>query len=469
MPNNQSTSKRHFKPFTYFIAVIAALAGLLFGLDTGVISGALPILTHIFHIDATTQGLVVSILLIGAVAGTFLSMPISHYLGRRSALIISTILFTLGAIGSAFAPNVAFLITVRFFLGIALGIAAYTTPLYLAEITPEKIRGAMISMYQLMITIGLAAAFISDTILAPSGNWRLMLGIVAIPSFLMLLGMIKLPRSPRWLMLKKRGYEAKSVLTKIFYGNQIDAALQKIETNIKPKHSVTKHLIWRRFWPVLALGLGAQMLQQWTGINVIMYYAPTVFKAAGFASSAQQMWCTVAVGIINVLSTIVAIKLVDNKGRKLLLYLGLSIMTIALLLTYAMLHLPHTNLTKYTSVAGILLYIFGFAISLGPVVWIICAEIFPLQLRDLGIMLTIAANWAYNSLLANSFPTLLKHFGISTLFLSFAVLSIIGIVFVRCFIPETKGANLEDIEANLMAGKPLRKLGNTNTNQQKVS
>jgi MFS transporter, SP family, galactose:H+ symporter len=447
------------KPFTYFIGIVAALAGLLFGMDTGVIAGALPFIQNQYHLPQSTVGWIVSILTIGAVAGTFLSMPISRHLGRRSAIIISAILFTVGAIASAMTPNVEILIMFRFVLGIALGIAAYTTPLYLAEISPERIRGSMISIYQLMITIGLASAFIADKFLAIHGNWRMMLGIVAIPSLLMLLMLVVLPRSPRWLLLTKRSKEARDVLKKVLYSEQVNNAYTTMEKNLKTHSGRASKAIWNKFWLVLLLGLGLQMLQQWTGINVIMYYAPAVFKGAGFSSINQQMWCAVFVGLINVLSTLVAVILVDRMGRKPLLYIGLTVMMLSLLAAAVLTHMPHTKIVQYGAVAAVLTYVFGFAISLGPIAWIICAEIFPLRVRDYGIMLTMAANWTYNSALGAAFPRLLPHLGLSAIFSIFSGMCLVGLIFTRLFVPETKNIGLETIESNLMSGKRLRKLG----------
>ncbi len=451
------------RTFVYFVGLIAALAGLLFGMDTGVISGALPHLSADFHLSHMEEGLVVSILLIGAVFGTFLSNLLSDHLGRRWSIIISTILFTVGAVLSGIAPSIDFLIVVRFFLGVALGIAAYVTPLYLAEISPRRVRGGMIAAYQLMITIGLAAAFISDTIFTPYQSWRLMLGVVAVPSAIMLLFVTRLPYSPRWLMLKEKSGRARNVLNKIFSSKEADAEFKEIADSLK---EVTDAISgWsmlrnRKFCLVLLLGIGAQLFQQWTGINAIMYYAPSVFKAAGFQSIEAQMWCTIAVGIVNVLTTVLAIRYVDRIGRRPILFFGLTIMTIGLAVLGYVMHL-HTQAEsiKFLGVVATLFYIFGFAISLGPIVWIICAEVFPLRGRDVGLLFTTTANWTFNAILAQFFPGLIGHFGSGNVFFGFAVMSFLGLLFMYRFMPETKGISLEKIEKNLFAGKRMRELG----------
>ena len=444
----------------FYIGFIAGLAGLLFGMDTGVISGALPILTKTFNLSPGVEGMVVSILLVGAVCGTFISNPISRTFGRKTAIFISAMLFAVTSVISAFAPSITFLIIVRFFLGIALGIASFTTPMYLAEISPKAIRGAMISMYQLMITIGLLLAFVSDTFFAKYGSWQAMLGVVAIPATIMLLLLISLPRSPRWLMLKNREEDARSVLNKILPTREVDIELASIRHTLEHEKSDTSILRNSKFWLVIFLGLAAQMLQQWTGINAVMYYSPTIFKAAGFTSLTAQMWCTVAVGVVNVLSTILAIKYIDRIGRKPILYFGLAVMVISLIITGTIMKVGSDNIYLHLlGVASVLTYIVGFAVSLGPIIWILCAEIFPLRGRDFGVMITTAGNWIFNATLAQIFPTLVLSFGVHGVFWVFALTSLLGIIFVYKFVPETKGVSLEQIEENLMSGKPLCKIG----------
>lgn len=451
-----------YKSYVYFIGLVAGLAGLLFGFDTGIISGAITFIQKEYHLSNAMEGLVVSIVMMGAVFGTFVSNFVSRNYGRHKALIAAGTLFTVSAVGSAFATNTEFLIIIRFFLGIAIGLASYTAPLYLAEISPREVRGMIIAFYQLMIAAGLLASYISDLILTPSGAWRWMLGIPAIPGIILLTCALLLPGSPRWLLLKNRIAETKKVLAKIFSVEQAEKEFNEIATRLhadKGSKVGWRALSDRRFVAVAILGVCAQMMQQWTGCNIVLYYAPIIFKLAGFATPVQQMWGTIAVGAVMMITTIIAVKYVDKWGRRPILFWGLAMMTVSLVvLGFATKGAAGSTTLQTVSVIAVLIYIFGFAISLGPIVWIICSEIFPIHARDFGIMMTTAGNWIFNAMLALVFPSLIAWFGNNAFFL-FVAACLLSFVFVYFFVPETKGVSLEQIEANLMAGKPTRYIG----------
>jgi SP family galactose:H+ symporter-like MFS transporter len=459
------TRTRNHTSYVYFVGFIAALAGLLFGFDTGIISGAITFITSEYHLTTEMEGFVVSSVLIGAVCGTLLSNIISRNFGRRKALIYAGILFTFGAIGSAFAPNPQILIIVRFFLGIAIGIASYTAPLYLAEISPKHIRGKIIAFYQLMIAAGLLAAYCSDMVFTPSGSWRWMLGIPAIPAAIMLISAAHLPHSPRWLMLKNKYSEAKQVLAKILPIDQAGIAFNEIEDRIQ--HDRLNRQGWRairsrKFRAVLILGVCLQMMQQWTGCNIVLYYAPIIFKSAGLATPIQQMCGTIAVGTTMLFATLIAVKYVDKWGRRPILFGSLAVMTISLgVLGLITGYSAHSIFLQNIAIISVLFYIAGFTISVGPVVWILCSEIFPIYARDFGIMITTAGNWVFNAMLAQVFPTLIAWLG-NEVFYLFVTSCIVSFFFVKYFVPETKGVSLEQIEANLMSGKRTRYIGITN-------
>jgi SP family galactose:H+ symporter-like MFS transporter len=448
--------------YVYFIGLIAGLAGLLFGFDTGIISGAITFIQKEFELSNAMEGLIVSIVMIGAILGTVVSNFISRNFGRRDALVAAGALFTVCAIGSALATHTIFLITVRFFLGIAIGLASYTAPLYLAEISPRQVRGMIIAFYQLMIAAGLLASYISDLIFTPSGSWRWMLGIPAIPGIFLLLFSLKLPGSPRWLMLKNRPEETRRVLKRIFPPDQAEKEFNEIRTRVEVDRSTKPgwHALFdKKFVSVLILGIGAQMMQQWTGCNIILYYAPIIFKLAGFATPIQQMWGTIAVGTVMMVTTIIAVKYVDKWGRRPILFWGLAMMMFSLTVLGIATHFAAvSSAAQAISVAFVLIYIFGFAISLGPIVWIICSEIFPIYSRDFGIMCTTAGNWIFNAMLASIFPSMISWLGSNAFFL-FVGACILSFLFVYFFIPETKGVSLEQIETNLKAGKKLRHIG----------
>ena len=321
-----SPATAKLSPIVYFIGLTAALAGLLFGLDIGVISGAEGFIQKSFSITDKVIEIIISAILWGAVFGTLISGILSNHFGRRGAILISALIFVAGSIACAFAPDPRILIIARFFLGIAIGVASFTAPLYLSEISPQRVRGSMISMYQLMITIGIVLAFLSNTWLgsyavidgATGGHWRVMLGVIAIPAAIMFLGVLFLPESPRWLFLKGRKEKAVSVFERMHLpGDEISREVIEIEESLRVKQSGFQMLLNNsNFRRAIGLGVGLQVIQQLTGINVVMYYAPRIFKIAGFASTEHQLWGTVIVGVTNVLATFIAIAFVDRLGRK---------------------------------------------------------------------------------------------------------------------------------------------------------
>lgn len=309
---------------TFFVCFLAALAGLLFGLDIGVIAGALPFIADEFQITSHTQEWVVSSMMFGAAVGAVGSGWLSFKLGRKKSLMIGAILFVAGSLFSAAAPNVEVLILSRVLLGLAVGVASYTAPLYLSEIAPEKIRGSMISMYQLMITIGILGAYLSDTAFSYTGAWRWMLGVIIIPAILLLIGVFFLPDSPRWFAAKRRFVDAERVLLRLRDTSaEAKRELDEIRESLQVKQSgwalFKENSNFRR---AVFLGVLLQVMQQFTGMNVIMYYAPKIFELAGYTNTTEQMWGTVIVGLTNVLATFIAIGLVDRWGRKPTLTLG---------------------------------------------------------------------------------------------------------------------------------------------------
>lgn len=451
----------HSKATAIFVCILAALAGLMFGLDIGVISGAQQFIQKEFAVSDSTIGLIVSFMMIGAAVGALVAGWLSGHLGRKRSLILGAVLFVAGSLlcGAAWNPEV--LIVGRFILGVAIGVASFTAPLYLAEIAPESIRGAMISLYQLMITIGILVAFLSDTAFSYSGNWRWMLGVIAIPGALFLLGVFFLPYSPRWLMMRGRRAEAEQVLLKL-RGNPVEIAkeLSDIEEQLKvPQRGVHMFFQNANFRRSVGLGVLLQVMQQLTGMNVVMYYAPRIFEGMGY-NTESQLWFTAIVGLVNVLATFIAIAFVDRLGRKPILYAGFVVMTIGLGVVGTMMHLGiHTHGEQFFTVAMLLIFIVGFAMSAGPLIWTLCSEIQPLKGRDFGIGCSTLTNWVANAIVGWSFLPLLNGIGEARTFWLYAAFNAVFIVFTFWLVPETKGATLEEIERNLMAGKRLREIG----------
>ncbi|NEY28894.1 sugar porter family MFS transporter [Hafnia alvei] len=461
--STQSVRKtRSNASLTFFVCFLAALAGLLFGLDIGVIAGALPFISETFQITSSQQEWVVSSMMFGAAVGAVGSGWLNFRIGRKYSLMIGAILFVVGSLFSAFAPDVEILILSRVLLGLAVGIASYTAPIYLSEIAPEKIRGSMISMYQLMITIGILAAYLSDTAFSYTGAWRWMLGVITIPAILLLIGVFFLPDSPRWLAARGSDEKARRVLEKLRdTSEQAKSELDEIRESLKVKQSGWALFINNKnFRRAVYLGVLLQVMQQFTGMNVIMYYAPKIFDLAGFASTSQQMWGTVIVGLVNVLATFIAIGLVDRWGRKPTLILGFIVMALGMGTLGTMMNIGISSVfAQYFAIIMLLIFIVGFAMSAGPLIWVLCSEIQPLKGRDFGITCSTATNWIANMIVGATFLTMLNSLGSAHTFWVYAGLNVIFIFITLALIPETKNISLEHIERNLMQGKPLRKIG----------
>lgn len=459
--STQGVPAAHTKATAVFTCILAALAGLMFGLDIGVISGAQKFIQQDFQVTDSVIEWIVSIMMAGAAIGALSAAWMSAKLGRKRSLILGAVLFVGGSVlcGAAWAPEV--LIVGRLVLGVAIGIASFTAPLYLAEIAPERIRGAMISLYQLMITIGILVAFLSDTAFSYSGNWRWMLGIIAIPGTLFLIGVFFVPDSPRWLMMRGRREEAEQVLAKL-RGNaqEIHKEIIDIEEQLKTPqrgwHLFQQNSNFRRS---VGLGVLLQVMQQLTGMNVVMYYAPRIFEGMGYDTE-SQMWFTAIVGLTNVLATFIAIGLVDKLGRKPILYIGFVVMAIGLGVVGTMMHLGiHTHGQQFFSVGMLLIFIIGFAMSAGPLIWTLCSEVQPLKGRDFGIGCSTFTNWAANWVVGVSFLSLLNGIGNAGTFWLYGAFNVVFIFFTYWLVPETKGVTLEQIESKLMDGKRLRDIG----------
>jgi SP family galactose:H+ symporter-like MFS transporter len=399
--------------------------------------------------------------MLGAALGAAAAGWLSGHLGRKRSLILGAVLFVMGSLLCGFAESPATLIIGRVVLGLAIGIASFTAPLYLAEVAPEYIRGAMVSLYQLMITIGILVAFLSDTAFSYSGNWRWMLGVIAIPGALFLAGLFALPESPRWLLMRGREQEGLDVLQRL----RGDPSVAKREAADIEEQLKTPQLGWHLFLEnsnfrrSVGLGVLLQIVQQLTGINVVMYYAPRIFQNMGY-DTAAQMWFTAAVGLTNVLATFIAIAWVDRWGRKPILYAGFAVMALGLGVVGTIMNQGISTPTQQLlAVAMLLTFIVGFAMSAGPLVWTLCSEIQPLKGRDFGVGASTLTNWVTNMLVGATFLTLLNTFGNARTFWLYAALNLSFLFFTFALVPETKGVTLEQIERKLMHGTRLRDIG----------
>ena len=440
---------------------LAALAGLMFGLDIGVISGALEFIGKAFAIGDTAKEWIVSTMMLGAALGAIIAGYLSASFGRKRTLIMSAALFVASSLLCAFAWSLAVLLVARVILGLAIGLATFTAPLYISEIADERRRGSMISTYQLMITVGILVAFISDALLAYSGAWRWMLGLVAAPGILFFGGVFLLPDSPRWLMMRGRGAEALQVL--IDMRNDPEAArreAEEIEEQLQQKqHGWSLFAGNANFRRSVMLGVLLQVMQQFTGMNVVMYYAPRIFKLAGFGAHAQ-LWGTAIVGVVNVLATFIAIGLVDRWGRRPMLVTGFAVMALGMGILGALVFFGiHSEAARLLAIAALLCFITGFAFSAGPLIWVLCSEVQPLKGRDFGIAASTFTNWAANFVVGLTFLTLLNTIGNAETFWLYGGFNALFILITLALVPETKGISLEAIERKLMAGNRLRSIG----------
>lgn len=451
----------HPKAAAVMIGLLGALAGLMFGLDIGVISGAEQFIKADFGISDTMLEHIVSWMMLGAAVGAVAGGWMAKSMGRKRSLLLGSFIFVVASVLCGVAWSVPVLLIGRLILGVSIGMLSFTAPIYLAEIAPENIRGSMVSFYQLMITIGILVAYLSDLAFSYSGNWHWMLGIIAIPGALFFIGIFSLPDSPRWLMMRGRKEEATRVLLRL-RGNPkiVEQEEKEIAAQLGiPQHGWHMFLQNSNFRRSVGLGVLLQIVQQFTGMNVVMYYAPIIFKDMGYDKEAQMIF-TVIVGLTNVLATFIAIWFVDKLGRKPILYTGFSVMAIGMAVVGFMMHIGiSSHVEQLFTVAMLLLFIVGFAMSAGPLIWILCSEVQPINGRDFGIALSTLTNWIANFVVGATFLTLLNNFGHAQTFWLYAGFNVIFIGITIFLVPETKNVTLEFIERNLMAGKPLRKIG----------
>jgi sugar porter (SP) family MFS transporter len=432
----------------YLVAAVAALGGLLFGYDTGVISGAALFIEREYGLSALGIEVVVSSVLVGAVLGAMAGGFLADRLGRRVSLILLGALFGLGAVGSALAPSVAWLVAGRAVVGVAIGSASFITPLYISEVSPPDRRGALVSLNQLAITVGILVSYLADYALAASGGWRWMLGLAALPALLLGAGMAFLPETPRWLVAHGRTEEARGVLAGWSGGRDIGAEIEEIRRGLDRPVGSWAELLSPGLRVALIVGVGLGVFQQVTGINTVIYYAPMICRSAGFESDAAAILATVGVGAVNVAMTVVSMWLIDSAGRRPLLLVSLGGMVLSL----AVLALAFGGAAKegslgWVTVAGLMVYVGSFAVGMGPVFWLLIAEIYPLRVRGKAMGVATLANWGANLLVALTFLSLAKALGRSGAFWLYAAVGVAAWLFAYFLVPETRGRSLEEIEA----------------------
>ncbi len=450
-------------PFIYIVALIGALGGLLFGYDTGAISGAILYLKQQFSLSPGLQETITSIALAGATIGAAAGGVLADRFGRRHVIIVTAGMFVVGSIVTALAPSVSVLIGGRLFIGAAIGIASFVAPLYLSEVAPAAIRGALVSLNQMAVTIGILVSYLVDYAFAYPGGWHWMFGLGVVPAFVLGFGMWLMPSSPRWLMMHGESQEARSVLLHIRKSAAVvDAELKDIGTSLAVQPAHFRALLRPNLRMPLMIGIVLAALQQVTGINTVIYYAPTIFQFAGFGSAEAAIAATMGVGVVNVLMTLVAVWLIDRVGRRPLLLIGEAGMLMSLVvLGLGFFMRGEGGPTGWITAGSLMAYVGFFAVGLGPVFWLLIAEIYPLRVRGLAMSAATLVNWATNLLVALTFLSLVDWIGTSTTFWLYAAVAGVALLFTWRLVPETKGKTLEQIEAHWQAGRHPLEMGSS--------
>jgi len=430
--------RKKLSPLLLPIVCIASLGGLLFGYTTSVIAPALLFIQSEFPMSAAKQGFLVSIALIGALFGASVGGFFADRLGRKLTIIISGVLFVIASLLLFLAGSVLGLLMGRLLIGFAVGLSSVVVPLYIAEMAPPRIRGAMVAANQLAITIGILLAYLLGYAFSSSENWRLLFALSLFPALLQIVGLLFLPETPSYLMSKGKVQQAKKVQEKVSTnGTEVlhDTSEKKLRFSalFKPPYLAA-----------LLIGLGVSLIQQVTGINVVIYYAPQIFTLAGVSSTKAALLATVGVGSVNVVATILSLYLLDRAGRRRLLLFGLIGMILALFaLSFAfMTDLPAIS---FISIISLMVYVVSFALSLGPVTWVFISEIYPLKVRGRAMGVATFVNWLSNIAVSFTFLSLVGQITVGGTFLLYAIIGILGYLFVYYKVPETKGKTLDEI------------------------
>ncbi|MSS45198.1 sugar porter family MFS transporter [Cutibacterium sp. WCA-380-WT-3A] len=451
-----SKSESSYKPGrVIWAALVIALGGLLFGYDTGVISGALPSMTGYFELSDLSSGVVVSALVVGAAVGALTSGRMSDRFGRRPVLLSASAIFIVGAILAAVSVSVPMIVAARIIIGFGVGVASSIVPVFISELAPAHLRGRLVALNQLMIVSGIMLAYLSNYALhGVSDDWRWMVGLAVVPSVLFGIGILSLDESPRWLALNGQTDRAREVLRKFRPADDVMTELADIQ---RTEESASAEEGWgglrdpalRR---VLVAGIGLQILGQLTGVNAVVYYAPSIFEGAGLGASSALL-ATVGVGVVNLVFTVIGMALVDKVGRTKLLGVC-TIFTVLSLAVFAFLlaNGAPSGAASVVGVACVFIYIASVATGLDVVVFIIPSELYPLRVRGTAMSLTIGVNWTMSFIVSLTFLSIFNALGGAVTFGIYALVALALVVFAFTVIPETKGKSLEEIEREFSGG-----------------
>ncbi len=439
----------------WMAAGIAGMGGMLFGYDTGMISGAQVFIEQDFGVSASGIGLVVSAVTAGALLGALASSWLTARLSRRAIIVLSALVFIAGAILAAASPDVEVLIAARLVIGLAVGFASTVVPLYIAEIVPTASRGSMVALFQLAITAGILVAYLVNAAFADDGAWRPVFALACAPAGLLLLGMLLLPESPRWLVDRGRVDDAREVLDELRDPDdpQTEAELAQIVETVeaeraRPHQSVGRALTSPLARTILVVGIGLGVFQQITGINTIIYYAPTILKEAGLGTETSLV-TTAGIGALNFLATVIALMVVDRIDRRKMLVGGMvgMVASMALLATLFVID-DFDGALRWVAVGSLFSFIACFAVSWGWGFWVMAAEIYPLFIRGQAISIGNSVQWGANFAISLLFPILLASWGGAPVFFLLAGFGVLAVIFTLKLVPETRGRTLEEIESD---------------------
>lgn len=434
--------------WVFVISILVGLGGILYGYDIGVVSGALLFIHKTIPMTPTQTGIMVGAVLGGSLVGTLIAGPLADHYGRRFMISASSCVFIVGVACILLAHSFSTLLLARLLLGVGVGIVSVAVPLYVAELVPAKDRGKYVTFFQLFLTFGIVLAYFVDLLFTPSGNWRGMFAVVLAPAMILFIGMFFLPESPRWLLANGEDELARRVLGKTHRPHLIEQEVSDIHASFKASEGSWSELFQSKLMMPLFIALGIAILNQWTGINSFLQYAPNILKDAGFGSNVVVMIGSIGVGFTNFICTVLAIFLVDRIGRRPLLITGVSgviLSEVFLGITSSMTLAPHVM--GWCTLAGLLGFIISFAIGPGVVVWLAMSEFFPTRVRGKGLALCLFFNSLAGTLLASLFPDLIHFLGVSGTYWLCAVCSLFYLLIAMFYLPETKSQSLESIQA----------------------
>ncbi|MDA3629008.1 sugar porter family MFS transporter [Saccharopolyspora oryzae] len=431
-------------------AAISALGGFLFGYDLGIISAALLYITPQFQMSEIGQQVVVAAMLAGAIVGALTGSPLTDRIGRKRTLLVLSAVAAVGAVACAAAPGFGALVVARLVLGIAIGATSSCVPAYIAEIAAPHIRGRLVSSFQLMVTVGILASYVAGYALADAAAWRWMLALAAIPAVVMFFGLFRLPESPRWLLARGRVDDARRALARTLPADEIESEIAAISAAAEAERGLTyRDLFGARLRPAVLIGVGVAATNQLVGVNAVISYTPTLLTQAGFGDSSALL-SSVGIGAANMICTLIALLLIDRVGRRPLLLGGTAVVVLSLLFLGALYLLPsQSGVVGGLLVAGLILYITAFSVSLGISIWLINSEIFPTRVRGKASGLGSLTHWGLDFIISLTALSLIQLITPTGLFWVYALFGLVGLVFFAKRLPETKGRTLEDIESSL--------------------